>query len=185
MKLLGASLPLERLVSDLFTDETREAPFRALVREHQYYYIKDEGLVIGIQKLKHDDAVVKGIRNLYEQGQDPFAPEEMEVQVSFASDSKIPRGHAAVCPNGNLFRKELWLTALDGGALVVSADLQGPCRNDQRARDNRASIQISFADARSLYGCTPLQKEERALAVERRFPVPSERHEVDCARGRN
>jgi hypothetical protein len=178
------NVALDRLLGDLFRDEERERPFRALVRElRQYYQLRDPALVPAIATLDYGEPIAKGIRQLYVDGRGPFVPQELDVRIELASDNRIRSGHAAVCASSDLFRKEWLVLGPDGrGAAVILADLQGRCSASGPNAGDPPLVQINFTDARRIFGCTAFAKQERAYAIEKRFETPDAVRDPDCER---
>jgi hypothetical protein len=182
MEIKEGNVALDKLLRDLFSDEGKERTFRALVRElRQYYQIQDPALVLGISDLKYEEPNARGLRQLYEEGKGPFAPQEFDARVGFASDKVIAVGRAAICPKNDMFRKELFVLGPGGrGAAVIRADLQGPCESEKSGKEGTPLLQIGFRDARRIFGCGPLLKEDRVHAVEKRFETPEAFDDPDC-----
>jgi len=180
MDIKDGGIALDQMLRDLFRDNNREQTFRALVKElRQYYQIQDPALVLGIEHLSYDEPTAKGLRQLYEDGKGPFVPQEFDVRVNFASENLVPAGRGAICPTSDMFRKVLFVLGPEGrGATVIRADLQGACRGSEK---ETALLQISFTDARRLFGCGALRKEETVHAVERRFETPTASDNPTCS----
>lgn len=174
MEIKDGNVGIEKLLGDLFTDEGREKTFRLLVQPRQYYQLQDPALVaLGIVNLKYEEPNAKKLRELYYEGKGPFVPQEFEARVEFATDNRVSSGHAAICPKHEMFQKELFVLGPEGrGAAVLRADLQGRCDADRRGEAVAPLLQIGFTDARRIFGCTKLLKEEKVYAVEKRFQTP-------------
>ncbi len=176
------SVTIDKLLDNLFKDEEQEKMFRALVREmKQYYQLRDPALIVGIATLSIDEPNARGLRQLYYEGKGPFAPLEFPVRVSVPNESVIAVGQAAVCPQEDLFRKELLVLGPENRSMVVlRADLQGPCQSPPSDTGRVPLLQISLRDARRLFGCAPIAEEEKAYAVEKRFATPEAFGDPQC-----
>jgi hypothetical protein len=135
----------------------------AEVPEGQALTIEGQALIIdAIERLDYHHPVSLKIRALQGRSKGPFAVHFTPVKVSSSTRPPIPEGSAAVCPDHEFFRANLVLLNKERkNAVKVTASELLLCGGNGVLV---TQVQLNPADARRLFGDSPLDRDEDAFA---------------------
>lgn len=179
MEVRGNELSLEKLVRKLSENKEDAELFQAVMKHSSYYKvthlskINDPSLVDEIQQLDYSDPVSERIRQLAEDFKGPFHYTS-RVKFSVPGGNSIPVGKAAVCVNSPFysspsFKKYLFLSTKRAYQLGYSDQLVAveasnyfrcPREEINKPNPNEKLVQISYVDAKRLFGDGPIRAIE-------------------------
>jgi len=158
------SIPYDELLDKIFKNEFFKLGTIGLLKEkYNIFPFDDVELVDKIATLSPYDQVSKGLQELEEKRIGPFGYWVDSVFVGVPSvEDQPPEGFANVCENGKYRGRQIEITypQTDKKIKVVASGIYA-CPPGYKYAD----IQLNFNDANELFGNTPLNKYEKAVAL--------------------